>query len=179
MSQFTDTQPPMLSMVLSAGLIALLVSYAVDAEPFNAQAAQQPAVATSAASAASMPFEPPTLAPSAIVIGSLPSYRMEEGMLKLYFGPNKVDIPPNATDALEDVVKAIRNGQHVQISGFHDETGNAQQNILLSKKRAEVVQKKLIAMGAPAKAIEVKKPAVAVTTSDHAQARRVEVTLLN
>ncbi|HEY4665497.1 MAG TPA: OmpA family protein [Comamonas sp.] len=175
MSHFTDAQPPMLFLALSAALMALTVSYSVDAEPLSESASE-----TSVASYAppTMPFEPPTLAPSAIVLGATPAYRMEEGVVKFYFAPSKTDIPLSAERALHEIAASIHNGQRVQISGFHDSTGNAQQNIALSKKRAEVVQQRLIALGAPAKAIEVKKPAVAVTTQDHAEARRVEVALL-
>lgn len=175
MSHFTDAQARVLVLALSAALMALTVSYSVDAEPLREGA-------TSSASAShipsSAPFELPTLAPSAIVLNATPAYRIEEGVVKFYFAPSKTDIAPSADQALQEIAASIRNGQRVQISGFHDETGNALQNIALSKKRAEVVQQRLIALGAPAKAIVLKKPAVAVTTQDHAEARRVEVALL-
>lgn len=164
MSHFTETHPPMLSMAFSAALIALLVSYCVDAEPFTAQAAQVPV--TDSVTTAAMPFELPTLAPSAIVLSGDPGFRVDNGILKLYFGPSKTELPNSAIDALEEIVEAIHQGKRVQILGFHDTTGNPKQNILLSQKRSEAVKKRLIALGAPAKAIEIKKPAIATIAQD-------------
>lgn len=178
MSLAADNQTSMLSLAFSAALIALTVSYTVDAEPLNS-ATHTTQLALAPVTAA---FEPPTLAPSAIVLDAAPAYRQEEGLLKLYFAPSKTDIPAPADAALENVVTAIRKGYRVQISGFHDATGNPKQNLILSQKRAQAVQKRLIALGAPAKAIEIKKPSLVANASnsatDLAQARRVEVALL-
>ncbi|WP_312567801.1 OmpA family protein [Comamonas sp.] len=176
MSQFNDSQTPMLVLAVSAALMALTVSYSVDAEPLGEQAAQTALVAIT--HTAHPVYEPPTLAPSAIVLQGMPAFRVEQGMVKLFFAPSKTDIPLSAESALQDIVTATQNGQRVQVSGFHDETGNAQQNIALSKKRAEVVQKRLIALGAPAQAIALKKPSATASTGNHAEARRVEVALL-
>jgi len=176
MSQSNDSQTPMLILAFSAALMALSVSYSVDAETLSENTAQAaPGGMTQTTYAA---YEPPTLAPSAIVLQGVPAFRVEQGMVKLFFAPSKTDIPLSAESALQDIVAAMQNGQRVQISGFHDETGNAQQNIALSKKRAEVVQKRLISLGAPAQAIALKKPAATASTGNHAEARRVEVTLL-
>lgn len=174
MSQFTDAQPSMLFLAMCAALMALTVSYSVDAVPLDAKNAPK-----SAAPGAIAPFELPTLAPSAIVLSGTPTFRKEEGIVKLFFAPSKTELPLNTEAVLQEIADAIQTGHRVQVSGFHDATGNAQQNMILSKKRAEVVQKKLIAMGAPASAIQIKKPALAVTTIDHAEARRVEVAFLN
>lgn len=176
MSQSNDSQTPMLILAFSAALMALSVSYSVDAETLSENTAQAaPGGMTQTTYAA---YEPPTLAPSAIVLQGVPAFRVEQGMVKLFFAPSKTDIPLSAESPLQDIVAAMQNGQRVQISGFHDETGNAQQNIALSKKRAEVVQKRLISLGAPAQAIALKKPAATASTGNHAEARRVEVTLL-
>lgn len=176
MSQSNDSQTTMLVLAFSAALMALTVSYSVDAEPLSEKKAQAAMVAMAQTSYPA--YEAPTLAPSAIVLQGVPAFRIEQGMVKLFFAPSRTDIPLSAENALQDIVAAMQNGQRVEISGFHDETGNAQQNIALSKKRAEVVQKRLIGLGAPAQAIALKKPAATASTGNHAEARRVEVALL-
>lgn len=176
MPPHTDTHhPPMLVLALSAAFIALTVSYSVDAEPLSPHSAAA-AMATMQPLPESM--ELPSLAPSAIVLQGESAYRLEQGRAKFYFAPSKTELTPIAEDALKDIVTAIQKGQRAQIAGFHDETGNAQQNMALSKQRAEAVRKRLIALGAPAKSIEMLKPAVGSTTGSHSEARRVEVALL-
>lgn len=176
MSQINDAQPSLLTLAFSAALIALTVAYSMDAEALNTEAGGLPTLHALAPTVA--PFEPPTLAPSAIVLNAVPAFRAEEGMVKFFFAPSKTDLAPSAAHALQDIVTAVQQGQRVQISGFHDETGNARLNTELAKKRAQVVHKRLVDLGAPASAIVLKKPAVASDTNDHAEARRVEVALL-
>ena len=175
MSQPHQYHPPMLVMALSAALIALTVSYSVDAEPLDTQKNTATLADAPYATAA---FEPPTLAPSAIVLNGASAYRVEQGVIKLFFFPSKTDIPVSADRALEELAQAVKKGQRIQIAGFHDETGNPLQNMTLSKKRAEMVQRRLIALGAPSRAISVKKPAVGSTDGNHAEARRVEIAML-
>ena len=172
MPQISRTQSSMLLFAFFAALVALMVSYSVDAEPLSEQTAPTSLVA---AAPSSLPFELPTLAPSAIVLDSQRPFHQGEGVVKLFFAPSKTDIAPSAEPTLLHIAQSLQEGRRVQIAGFHDETGNPQHNIILSKKRAEVVQKRLIALGAPATAIELRKPAMADTNTDHALARRVEI----
>lgn len=175
MSQPTSAHQPVLFLACAAALMALTVSYSVDAEPLGTTSAD-----TSPSTQVAMvpTFEMPTFAPSAIVLTRSSVYRVEQGMVKFFFAPSKTELPISAESALQDIVAAISDGHRVEISGFHDETGNAQQNIMLSQRRAVTIQKRLIALGAPAHAIALKKPAVAIGSPDHAEARRVEVALL-
>lgn len=167
MSHCYDTQPPLLPLVLSAALIAFGVAYSVDAEALDS---------TSPSAAPShMTYEPPTLAPSAIVLQAAPVFRAEQGMVKFFFAPSKTQLPTSADSAFQDIVTAIQGGQRIQIAGFHDETGNAQLNTELAKKRAHMIHQHLVRLGAPASAMNIKKPALAAPSSNHAEARRVEV----
>lgn len=169
-----DVQPPLLTLVFSAALIALTVSYSVDAEPLNRPAAVTlPDVVPQFAA-----YEPPTLAASAIVLNKVSAYRVEQGLVKFFFAPGRTELVYGADDALKDIVVSVQNGQRIQISGFHDETGDPLQNTELAKKRAIVVQKRLIDLGAPEQSIVLKKPAIAVILGSYAEARRVEVTLV-
>ena len=166
----------MFVLVLSAALIALTVSYSVDAEPLDVRSGRAETMLSIAPTAAV--WEPPTFAPSAIVLDALPPYQWDDGTLKLYYGPGKTELPLSAERALEDMVHSIQQGQRVMVAGFHDKTGNPHQNTMLSKRRAQAVQKRLMDLGIPAKAIELSKPSVALDTNDHAQARRVEIKLI-
>lgn len=179
MTPLNDAHHPLLVLALSAALIAFTVSYSVDAEPLNVGTEENSAERVLLAKAR-MPdaFEMPTLAPSAIVLDGAPTYRIEQGMVKFFFAPSRVDIPLSAENALQDIAATLSDGDRIQISGFHDETGNARQNIALSTKRAEVVRQRLIALGVSASAIQLKKPAVAIGSKSHEEARRVEVKLL-
>lgn len=172
MSQLFDTQPPMLPLVLSAALIAFTVAFSVDAEALDSPAAHS---AVPAFTPSVMPYEPPTLAPSAIVINATPSFRSELGMVKFFFAPSKTEVPAGADSALENIARVGKEGQRFHIAGFHDATGNAQLNTGLAQKRAQAVYQRLVALGVPSSALTMKKPALAIDASSHAEARRVEV----
>ena len=66
-------------------------------------------------------------------------------------------------------------GTKVQISGFHDSTGNLAQNQELAKQRAFSVRDALKAGGIAEDRIELKKPEVTQGGPENAEARRVEV----
>lgn len=179
MPQISDVQPPLLPLACSAALIALMVAYSVDAEALDSNASQSTSSQLKPGAMFASPYEPPTLAPSAIVLNAVPAYRSEQGMVKFFFAPSKTDVPANTEGALQDILTAVKAGQRVQISGFHDTTGNPKINTELARKRAQAVQQKLMDLGAPAAAIDLKKPAIAADAStNHAEARRVEVILI-
>lgn len=180
MPQLSDAHPPLLTLAFSAALIALTVAYSVDAEALDSSPSDVPVAQTMFTPSATVPpYELPTLAPSAIVLNAVPAYRIEQGMVKFFFAPSKTDVSANAESALQDIITAVKNGQRVQISGFHDSTGNPRINAELAKKRAQVVHQRLLHLGAPVNAIDLKKPAIAAdASSNHAEARRVEVVLI-
>ncbi|HUN93110.1 MAG TPA: sodium-translocating pyrophosphatase [Burkholderiaceae bacterium] len=98
---------------------------------------------------------------------------------KLYFDLGKADLPADAQGKLAAVVDAakINAGAKVVISGFHDASGDAQQNAELAKQRAIAVRDALAAAGVAADRIELQKPQETVGGTDPAEARRVEVTV--
>ena len=67
----------------------------------------------------------------------------------------------------------------MQISGFHDASGNLAQNQALAKQRAQAVQAQLVKLGVDSKAIALHKPSQTLADGDKAEARRVEVRLLD
>ena len=68
-------------------------------------------------------------------------------------------------------------GKKAIVSGYHDTTGNAQQNEELSKQRAIAVRDTLVRLGVGEDKIDLRKPADTTATGSNAEARRVEVTL--
>ncbi len=70
------------------------------------------------------------------------------------------------------------SGQKVKVSGYHDATGNLEQNQELAKQRALGVRDQLRSAGVDEAKIELAKPAATQGAGNEAQARRVEVLLL-
>lgn len=105
------------------------------------------------------------------------SVKIENDMVKFYFASGKAELAPGANAALADVVKGAQAGRKLLISGFHDATGNAAQNVELAKRRALAVHDALKASGVAEEKIVVKKPEVLKVSGSDAESRRVEVTL--
>jgi outer membrane protein OmpA-like peptidoglycan-associated protein len=105
------------------------------------------------------------------------SVTVEQGVVKFYFASGKADLAAGASEALADVVKGAQAGRNVAISGFHDATGNAEQNAELAKQRALAVRDVLMAAGVAEGQIELKKPEQIAGNGSDAEARRVEISL--
>ncbi|MEO5606710.1 MAG: OmpA family protein [Polaromonas sp.] len=103
------------------------------------------------------------------------SVTVEQGVVKFYFASGKADLAAGASEALADMVKAGKEGRTLAVSGFHDATGNAEQNAELAKQRALVVRDALVAEGVPEGHIELKKPEQVNASGSNAEARRVEI----
>ncbi len=114
---------------------------------------------------------------SAAVVADGPSVRVENGVVKFYFGSGSADLAPGAAEALGDVVKGVAAGKKAVISGYHDATGDPAKNEELAKQRALAVRGALSALGIGDDKIELKKPVVTTAAGSNAEARRVEVTL--
>lgn len=167
MHQHSDSHPSLLGLAGFAALMALTVSYSIDAEALDSR--QAPPVPVYA------PFEPPTLAPSAIVLSAAPAYRLKADQVQIFFAANRAVLPPGAEGAFKPLVQAWQQGQRLHIAGFHDSSGHPRRNAMLAKERAQSVQKRLLELGVAADAIVLQKTAVAQATDEPAQARRVEV----
>lgn len=98
---------------------------------------------------------------------------------RLYFETNVSTLPVDGADALRSAVAAARAhpAAQVAISGFHDKTGNVEQNEELAKARAMSVRNALIAAGIGEGRIEMRKPQVTEGGTDDREARRVEVSV--
>jgi len=121
---------------------------------------------------------PVPAAAAAMAIPEGASIRVENGIVKFYFASGSAELAAGASEALADVVKGVAAGRKAVVSGFHDTTGDAAINEELAKKRAQTVQQVLLAQGVPADRIDLQKPAVSTGSGSNAQARRVEVELM-
>ncbi|MBS7349629.1 MAG: OmpA family protein, partial [Comamonas sp.] len=81
--------------------------------------------------------------------------------------------------ALEKVISGMQSGQNVKISGFHDNLGDAEFIPELVKQRTIAVKNTLMQLGIPEVQIQLSEPEITAATSSNAQARRVEVTLID
>ena len=100
----------------------------------------------------------------------------ENGMIKFYFAVGMSRIAKNANAIAKETIVAGKSGKKLIISGYTDSTGNAKNNELLSKKRAEAVKAFFIKHGVSAKNIELRRPESTIgAQGKNQEGRRVEV----
>jgi len=122
---------------------------------------------------------PPSLAAGAVQQADGAYIRVEEGVVKFYFATGSADLAAGADDALADVVRiANQRGKKLAVSGFHDATGDAAVNAELSKRRAQAVQQAIVAQGVSVAQVELRKPVQTQADGSNAEARRVEVVVI-
>jgi outer membrane protein OmpA-like peptidoglycan-associated protein len=103
---------------------------------------------------------------------------IENGVVKFYFASAKADLAPGALVALGDAIAAAKAGKRLVLSGFHDASGNAAMNAELAKRRAMSVRDALVGAGVAESSLELKKPEESTGSGNDAEARRVEVTIV-
>ncbi|MBC7395293.1 outer membrane protein OmpA-like peptidoglycan-associated protein [Variovorax sp. GrIS 2.14] len=101
------------------------------------------------------------------------------GVVAFYFATGSADLAPGAAEALAAVIKGVQGGRKAVISGYHDTTGDAAVNEQLAKKRAEMVRDVLTGLGVPAAKVDLQKPGETAGSGNNAEARRVEVKLVD
>ena len=100
-----------------------------------------------------------------------------EPLAKVYFDVGQAKL----LDADQGVVArtmdamAAKPSAIVLLSGFHDPSGNAQQNAVLAKQRAEAVRDALIAGGVDGKRIKLRRPETTLGSGSPQEGRRVEI----
>lgn len=121
----------------------------------------------------------PAAAPVAVVevVELVEIDEVGEPLSKLYFEVGKAELPANAAEEVAKVIAKLQEdpSKLVLLSGYHDETGGAAVNAEVAKNRALAVKEALLAAGAPADKVKLRKPAVTLGGADPAEARRVEV----
>jgi len=100
-------------------------------------------------------------------------------VVKLYFDTGKAELPADAAGKLAPLADMAKSGgQKVKVSGYHDATGNLEQNQELAKQRAMNVRDQLKSAGVAEDKIEMAKPELTQGSGDNAEARRVEIVLV-
>ncbi|MGJ3700952.1 MULTISPECIES: OmpA family protein [Variovorax] len=169
-------------------LIALVIFFVVGIAVWHkghaaAPATAKPAVAAAAAAAPAAPAPTTTVAEVTetvtVVIPDGASIRVANGVVNFYFATGSADLAPGAAEALAAVIKGVESGRKAVVSGFHDTTGDAATNEQLAKKRADTVRDVLVGLGVPASKVDLQKPAVTAGSGNNAEARRVEVKLVD
>ena len=169
-------------------LIALVIFFVVGIAVWHkghsaAPANGRPAVAAAAAAVPAAPAPTTTVAEVTetvtVVIPDGASIRVANGVVNFYFATGSADLAPGAAEALAAVIKGVESGRKAVVSGFHDTTGDAATNEQLAKKRADTVRDVLVGLGVPASKVDLQKPAVTAGSGNNAEARRVEVKLVD
>ncbi|MDM0068287.1 OmpA family protein [Variovorax sp. J31P207] len=160
------------------GLIALVILFVIGIVLYTRGHAAGPTAAPAAAAAPATTLAVVTETVT-VVIPDGASIRVVGGVVNFYFATASADLAPGAAEALAVVIKGIESGHKAVISGFHDTTGDAAINEALAKKRAEMVRDVLTGLGVPADKVDLQKPAVTAGSGNNAEARRVEVKLLD
>ena len=157
--------------ILVAMLAALgSVIFATSQGSRPASTAAPAAAAAAAAAPAPAPAPAATPAPAQVALPVL---------AKVHFQSGVTGVPTDAAAMLQPVVDAARvhPDAKLAISGFHDKTGNAEQNAEVAKQRAFAIRDLLVAAGIDAGRIELRKPQETMGGADDAEARRVEVSV--
>jgi cytochrome c oxidase subunit II len=108
-------------------------------------------------------------APASAATGAMPG--------KIYFASGKTALPAESKSVFDAVVAYVKANPEAKldVSGFVDATGNADQNKELAKQRAFAVRDALKSAGVAEDKINMKKPEVLTGSADNKEARRVEI----
>jgi len=116
---------------------------------------------------------------SAAKDGSSAAATMAEADGRIFFEVGSDALPPEAAEVLTRISETARADatRVVQISGYHDASGDAAKNAELAKNRALAVRHALESNGVPPDHLVMDKPIVTSGGADAREARRVELRL--
>ena len=162
-------------------LLGLLLSTVIGTVVYKSVFAGSDEPPAAAAAAPAVPATAVTVVTETVtaVVPEGASIQVVDGVVKFYFATGSADIAPGAAEALALVIQGVELGRQAHVSGFHDTTGDRAINEELARKRAETVRDVLVGLGVPADKVRLEKPAETAGSGDNAQARRVEVKLVD
>lgn len=102
-------------------------------------------------------------------------------VVRVFFELDKADLQPDAPATLAPAAKALADepAKKLIIAGFHDPSGDPAHNADLAKRRAIAVRLALIALGADATHVQLRKPEQTALGGPPEEARRVEIRLVD
>lgn len=102
-------------------------------------------------------------------------------VVRVFFELDKADLQPDAPATLAPAAKALADepAKKLIIAGFHDPSGDPAHNADLAKRRAIAVRLALIALGADATHVQLRKPEQTALGGPPEEARRVEIRLID
>ncbi len=158
--------------VLITLIVASVIGFAISKSHSTGQVAATTTASAATISASGMAGASHT---SAEPMADAASVKVENGVVKFYFASGKADLASGANEALSEVVKAVAAGKTLQVSGFHDASGDPVKNAELAKQRASAVRAALVALGVAESKVELKRPEQTLADGKPSEARRVEV----
>lgn len=171
---------------LAVGIIALVILLVVGVAigtrgPMGERQPPSPTTVsmTSAAPVQGAPAAAVVTESVVVVVPEGASIRVDGGVVSFYFATGSADLAPGAAEALAAVIQGVGQGKKAQVSGFHDATGDAAINEDLARRRATTIRDVLVGLGVPPGQVELKKPEATTGSGNNAQARRVEVKLVD
>ena len=169
-----NEQRTLVGFIVGFGILVAMLA-ALGSVIFATSQGSRPA-STAAPAAAAAPAPAPAPAPAAT---PAPAQVALPVLAKVHFQSGVTGVPTDAAAMLQPVVDAARvhPDAKLAISGFHDKTGNAEQNAEVAKQRAFAIRDLLVAAGIDAGRIELRKPQETMGGADDAEARRVEVSV--
>ena len=168
------------SSATTAGGSAASASTAAKAAAPAAAPASAPAAAPAAAPApAPVAAAPAATAPVALAAAPAAASAGKPEAVKIYFGAGAAAAPAEAAVSLKAIAEhaAKTSGVKLDISGYHDKTGDPAKNAELAKQRAMGVKDLLIKAGVAEANLNMKKPVEMTGSADDKEARRVEVSV--
>jgi outer membrane protein OmpA-like peptidoglycan-associated protein len=154
-------------------VISMVIGVALYQKNKTAKMAKAAVVATAPVAAG------PALAVPQAASADDASVKVENGVVKFYFAPGKVELAQDAAKALADILAAAKTGKKVGISGYVDPSGDPQKNAELAKLRAFAVRDLLAVSGVPADQIVLVRPNdINAGATSAAEGRRVEVFMI-
>ena len=115
--------------------------------------------------------------PSASVPAATETSPIGEPLASIYFEPGNAELARDSGGAIQKVKEAMQTeaDQIVLVSGFHDPSGDPEQNRLLARERALSAKAALLLAGVPEERIVLRRPEEIPGTEDMQEARRVDL----